>query len=443
VDEPSGRILSMASGGRGNYFPLMPHPHAVDPYLTIATPTFSPDMVVGGRLEAGASWLMAAVNVAQFTRDPSPNATPFLTGSDGVATRNARRISMASVSLSAPKIADHGTAYVEVATQSLGDPIPRRDADASTGVPAAPGADRALLDRLSGGSAIYAHVSFYDGPVTVSFEGKRYERFFPVAASVDPNAAEFGQLQYNAPPTTEPITSDSQLGAFNACVTGGRARVDWRATDGMVAYGSVGRYVTYGERSPTCGRAEIVGDDGRPTIPGETRAIRNDVWDPIAGLEVTGESGKSHAYASTGVRVDDTPDATDYVGVRATHAYYREAWWRYDLLKRIAGPYSVELAGWHRYRYEPASNTSAWREGEHYTSLLWAPKLTTAVGYEYSTREGTLKSYVNGLVQWRISTDTVVRLFVGQTRPALRCVSGVCRQFPAFEGAKLELVARF
>ena len=29
------------------------------------------------------------------------------------------------------------------------------------------------------------------------------------------------------------------------------------------------------------------------------------------------------------------------------------------------------------------------------------------------------------------------------TRPALRCVSGVCRQFPAFEGVKLEAVIRF
>ena len=443
VDEASGRVLSMASSGRGAYFPLMPHPHAVDPYLAVATPTFSPDMVVGGRVEAGASWLMAAVNAAQFNRDPSPSATPFASGADAVVTRNARRISIASASLSAPKIADHGSVYVEVATQSLGDAVPRRDADPTTGLVSAPGADRALLDRLGGGSAIYTHLSVYDGPVTVSFEGKRYERFFPVAASVDPNAVEFGALQYNAPPTTEPVTSDAQLGAFNACVTGGRARIDWRATDGVIAFGSVGRYVTYGERSPTCGRAELIGVDGKPTVPGETRAIRNDVWDPIAGFEVTGEAGRSHAYASTGVRVDDTPDATDYVGVQGTHVFYREAWWRYDLLKRIDGPFSVELSGWHRYRYEPATNVSAWREGEHYTSLLWAPRLTTSLGYEYSTRDGSLKSYVNGAAQWRVSSDTIVRLFAGQTRPALRCMAGVCRQFPAFEGAKLEIVARF
>jgi hypothetical protein len=38
--------------------------------------------------------------------------------------------------------------------------------------------------------------------------------------------------------------------------------------------------------------------------------------------------------------------------------------------------------------------------------------------------------------------DTV-SVFVGQRRGAIRCVSGVCRQFPPFEGARLELVSRF
>jgi hypothetical protein len=36
-----------------------------------------------------------------------------------------------------------------------------------------------------------------------------------------------------------------------------------------------------------------------------------------------------------------------------------------------------------------------------------------------------------------------VNLFVGQRRAAIRCVSGVCRLFPPFEGARLELISRF
>ena len=43
---------------------------------------------------------------------------------------------------------------------------------------------------------------------------------------------------------------------------------------------------------------------------------------------------------------------------------------------------------------------------------------------------------------WGKVFDTVTA-FVGQQRGAIRCVSGVCRQFPPFEGARLELVSRF
>jgi hypothetical protein len=38
--------------------------------------------------------------------------------------------------------------------------------------------------------------------------------------------------------------------------------------------------------------------------------------------------------------------------------------------------------------------------------------------------------------------DTI-NVFVGQRRGAIRCVSGVCRLFPPFEGAKFELTSRF
>ena len=57
---------------------------------------------------------------------------------------------------------------------------------------------------------------------------------------------------------------------------------------------------------------------------------------------------------------------------------------------------------------------------------------------------------MNGGLQWRSLSkggalgqlvDTF-NVFVGQRRGALRCISGVCRQFPPFEGAKLELTSR-
>jgi hypothetical protein len=115
-----------------------------------------------------------------------------------------------------------------------------------------------------------------------------------------------------------------------------------------------------------------------------------------------------------------------------------------------------------------------WTEGENYTALQWSPHLSGAFGVEYlmkdqcqPPRSGTLSAparaekdtcfYVNGGVQWRSgsageerpSTKYVAKLFdavglfVGQRRGATRCVSGVCRQFPPFEGARLEITSRF
>src|SRR5262249_4524083 len=111
--------------------------------------------------------------------------------------------------------------------------------------------------------------------------------------------------------------------------------------------------------------------------------------------------------------------------------------------------------------------------GENYIALQWSPHFSAIFGQEYVIKAagvddacqpavpGTARrpaqpgknvcTFVNGGLQWRshgkgggagMPVDPVA-VFVGQRRPALRCVSGVCRQFPPFEGAKLELTSRF
>src|SRR5262249_30249165 len=123
--------------------------------------------------------------------------------------------------------------------------------------------------------------------------------------------------------------------------------------------------------------------------------------------------------------------------------------------------------------WEPVSFAKPWNEGENYTALQWSPHLSAIFGFEYLAKEqcqplrsATLTqparaesdfcTYVNGGLPWRSAgagegraTRYVaqlfdgVGLFVGQRRPATRCVSGVCRQFPAFEGARIEITSRF
>ena len=144
-------------------------------------------------------------------------------------------------------------------------------------------------------------------------------------------------------------------------------------------------------------------------------------------------------------------------------------------MKHIRGPFSIQAQGWHRRRYAPTELRTNWWEGENYTALQWSPHLSAIFGFEYLLKDGCQTGappdingnppgvpgvygkpknvcyFYNGGLQWRAAgsggvagqlLDTV-NLFVGERRGGLRCVSGVCRIFPPFSGAKSELVSRF
>lgn len=204
-------------------------------------------------------------------------------------------------------------------------------------------------------------------------------------------------------------------------------------------------------------------------------AVQTNIWDTASGLNLGFEKGRTHFKAWVGVRTSDTavPELTQGETQPIT-AFYREGYLRYDIVKHLSGPFSLQFQGFHRHRWEPVSFAKPWNEGENYTALQWSPHFSGAFGFEYLAKEkcqpglsNTLSSparperdtcyYVNGGVQWRAgtagedrpSTKYVAKLlnsvgvFVGQRRGATRCVSGVCRQFPPFEGARLEVTSRF
>lgn len=436
VDEVSGRQLTQLNAGLGGaLFPLAPQPNPTF-YVANPQPSFAPDRLVGARVEHGVKEVQFGFQAAHLRRE----ADFYKTIDTNSPARSARDATNVGLSVNLPNLADHGNVYVEASLQSLQNAFSAADASAESRAD-----NEAYVRRLSGGKALYALLSLFHGPVTITLEGKHYDRFFPLAASVA-GAPEFVALQYNNPPTTEPIWSDTQFGLFNACVTGGRARADVRVNEHAILFSHVGAYVTHSERDATCGQIVSTDDEGNAQKPtGKVRENRNDIVDPWIGAEFYAEGNRTHAFLSLGTRFDRTADPLEYSEVDgATRDYYREYYHiRYDFIKKISGPWSIQTAGFHRYRYKPEQKPTPWYEGENYLSLLYSPKITAAIGYEYTTLFGDHKNFYSVQSVYRITTDTTVRLFVGQSRPALRCVSGVCRQFPAFEGAKLEAVVRF
>ncbi len=421
VDEASGRRLVAPA----SFVMLgMPTPSEGSPDPAARVANYRPDGIVGARIEVGTDELLAGVQTSivsrgglgELLRDRGDLGE--VTYSGATLARADKFIETASVSLSAPRLPGNTAAYLEVAGQRL-DAASRLLGGASS-----PPAD---VD----GHAVYASVSVGGDPVNLLVELRHTRRFWPLLANT--SAPEFAILAYSAPPTTGPITTDSEFGAFGTCTTGGRARLDARVAGELKTYASLGVYRTWAERNGTC---DAFGEGLRDVD-------RNDVLDPFVGAMTSYDEHRSHVNAWGGVRVDQA--ATPFVSAAgtSTRSYYREVYARYDWLHTVAPGWAVQDQGFHRVRAENETDAERWHEGENYLSVQWASRAIVSFGYEYLDRHGDWLNFWNGGFLWRFTPDTSARLFVGQQRGALRCISGVCRQFPPFEGAKVEVIARF
>ncbi len=300
-----------------------------------------------------------------------------------------------------------------------------------------------FVDDVSG-YALYGNLNAHIEPVTISLEGKHYRDFYPLSAHVDSvtrafSAQEFEILTYNQVPTVEPNYVE-QFGSPNVCITGGRTRADLRLSPDLSVYAWAGYYASYAELQPN--KCEVA------------RANRTNTWDLAAGSDMTFENRRSFVKYWIGARTTD----------REVHApgefenYYREGYVRFDANKFLGGGWSVIAQGVHRYRSEPTAAPDPWNEGETYAGVEWAPHWSVTLGHEYMKKRGCLGSdpndtlchFINGGLQYRSQGkggvwgqifDTV-GAFVGQRRGAVRCVAGLCKQVPPFEGAKLEITSR-
>jgi hypothetical protein len=429
VDEPTGRALFL--------------PRTINNNPLGAQPVFGNDRIVGASITAGRGLpvvlstngvILSRCAPYHYNADGTINDStfdaPFGTCEEPDRTtfldqlRNnkvgpvfeSRQTINASQTLEIPNLWGHGNFYLEGAIQ-------KRDVGDS-------------LEANTEGNALYGSFVASGGRVTNTVEVKSYRNFYPLAASVDiSRVSAFGNIAYSAPPTAEPVIADTMFGFFNACVTGGRDRLDYRLKDGLLVYGTFGYFVSASEQ-PGAGCDRF----GRSTAT-DHDAATNYVGDVSAGTEWRFDDDKSIAFFNVAARRDVKGNGEDY---------YRELSAQYSITKYISGPYSVELAGRHRYRIQEGENIrggefdgAPWWQGEHQTALKVAPKWIFSQGIEYTSYIGLPTYYVNGGILYRFTSQSNIRLYAGQNRGGLRCVSGICRVFPAFSGARAELTIRF
>jgi hypothetical protein len=432
-----------------------------------ARPSYLTDTVIGGRIEGGIDFVQLSLNGSAVLRSshteenlacvavcPSgpPDVRSKCISDCGAAhpdfnslnpAQNHNRVVTLSGSVNFPNLAKVGDLYVEVAGQQL--------RDGHLEIP--PGETNPKPQADISGYAVYVNANGRKGPVTVSFEGKHYRKFFPLAANIDTSTAGFGALEYvglayNQPPTTEPIYVEP-IESPNVCITGGWGRTDYRFTREASMYAWLGYYVSHSEIKSN-EKCELKPD------------LQTNTWDTAVGADLDFEKGRTKARTWIGARIGKKEAPTETGAFESgapdlSDAFYQEGYIRYDLLKHLTGPFSLAFQGYHRRRFQTyKGDVEPWHEGENYTALQWSPHFSAIFGYEYTVKKDALDEatkvshFFSGALQYQSKGESIwhqifdtVSVYVGQRRGGTRCLSGVCRLFPPFEGAKLELVSRF
>ncbi len=422
---------------------------------TAPNPVFGSDAMFAGEIQGGRGTpIVLSTSAARYTRcapyaydasgkivdnglrsefggvcDPDSLRAWMQSIQDSTATRNATEVDVVAQSVEVPKLGKLGSLFLVGAIQ-------RRHYDFNPNQNGA-GAE---------GNAIYGSYSGTYGPVTNTFEFKSYRNFRPILAGVNgARAGAFAFVSYATPPTTEVLTQDN-LGTndFNACVTGGRLRTDIRMTKHLLTYVQGIYEVTKSEQAgTTCDKnGDVTGGAAlKPDF------YTNYVWDGTAGIQYDWAEGKSYVYALANARNDVHGTGQRYLQ-QSDMEYTVSLYLGKDAAKLFRGGASLELTGRNRHRYWEDENKTdgapqPWFEGENYVALKVAPKWVFTTGMEYTTRTDLPNTYFNGSVIYKFNASSNVKVFAGQQRGGLKCISGVCRIFPAFEGARLELTVRF
>jgi hypothetical protein len=296
-----------------------------------------------------------------------------------------------SATLELPNLWGHGSAYAEYAHQFQNDG-----------------------NIQSEGNALYAGVNAYLGDFTLQAEYKDYAYFNAPTFSSLPSLAfpAFHQQDvYNNPPNLEEIWQEEDL---TTRILGPRLRVDWQISEHFKPYATFLYFID--------------ADNAY------------DIYAASGGLDANWQQHRSHIAFSGGYRRQVYNSNSESDG----QLYKTEFWFQYDVIQAVSARYALELDGLHRtHRDYGFSSYQIWNQGYAYLSLRHS-RFSASAGIEYYNQFADIQPWLpNVSGSFNINQNLLVRAFVGGREAGLRCINGVCRLYPAFNGATVELVARY
>ncbi len=298
--------------------------------------------------------------------------------------------------IDAPRLTDHVGFYLEAMSQLL-DTAPAPDDPVALG--------------------LYGTATAYLGQATLLFEGKAYGALTPLRPNLD--APAFDTVAYSSPPTVERVLQVIENPQRD--IAGGRLRADWSFSPALLAY------VNYGLFRDWQGYADPVTLDIRPGT----------IHDPYAGVEARWDDARSWAIASAGWRIVTL--AGDTVVRGDAHA-------ELDVSQALDDRCSLTLHAVHqeRKKHDSPILDHEFRESTIDAGFRLRPWIAVSGGLDYTTEPTQpRRDYLHANLAWDITPSSSLRLFVGSARGGLKCVSGVCRIYPPFEGVKLTATLRF
>ena len=356
------------------------------------------DLIAGvrGEVRVNDEANLGAHGAMVMFRDPLGFVAPGAQGGDYVD-----RWLMVGPTLDAPSATQHFGFYVEAIGQYR-----------NTGTNAAPGS----------GYGLYGSATYHEGRATLVLEAKAYGDLEVPRPALD--MQEFSTVQYNSPPTVERVLQ--RLAHPQRDVVGGRARLDWRVSARLSAFGNYGAFRDY------FGTGTVVQDGMPPELVNAT------IHDPYTGIEARWNQDRSRATVTVGWRgviADRTGDTVNSDG----H-------FELDVVHAVGSSSSLELHAIHieRRHYAPPFIVEEFSEGTLQLGVRSSSSVAIGVIWDYTTEARQPKaSSVSATAEWRPNGRTVIRAIAGATRGGLECISGVCRQFPPFEGAKASVTYRY
>lgn len=278
---------------------------------------------------------------------------------------------------------------------------------------------RQLAGSTDDGMAGYALAEFFLGDVSLILEGVYLDNW---AIKGSPNSALASPFVYNQPPTVERI--DQEV-LNNENVTGGRARVDYNMLDGDLLVYVNGMY--------------RVSDPG---VTAEVTALHG-----YGGLELYYDDGGSRLGFSGGWRDESQTNGGPLGDVKSmTHA-------EGDWLQQLDQGWALNVSSLNEFRtLNAVDGPNDYARGSALVGVERAGlgAFTFEYGYDTFDRSDEARNhFFAGIIDWyvvergEVFDSLKIRAVGGTQRGGLKCIGGVCRIFPEFAGARVDVQGTF